>query len=288
MTILHSCCFWRSVRVGSYVCGIYTAIWYIINSIHTSVELKEVIAYYQANFSLPPRASFINHDTTSQATTTFTALILSFSALGLCTSLLLLIGIYKDCRLLLIPWILNMFIFILTDISYIVYNFCKHAMFNPITGILITVDLFINALNTYALLCVISQYQELKAGRGRASNDLNNRIPNIQYSSQPTATSYLSSRKTVTCHDTRPTPTQSPSGNAPSLAIEEPSPGPIHRGPRKSVKFPDHSVLSQNGSGSQLLDPWNLDVKSPILMAKGTDTAPLIETASDPPLHTAV
>ncbi|XP_019870953.2 uncharacterized protein LOC109599406 isoform X2 [Aethina tumida] len=285
MTILHSCCFWRSVRKGSYVCGYYTGIWYLVTSLQASIQLHEEIKYFVTNFNLKPRTSFINHENTTTTTIVFTALLLFTSVIGFFTCLILLYGIYKDRKILLIPWITVLSGFILTDLIFIAYIFWTHTRSNPITSIIITTDLFINALNIYALLCVISQYQELKAGRGRASDDLNNRIPNIQYSSQPTATSYLSTRRPIP-QDYRPTPTQSPSGTAPSLAIEEPSPVPNHRGPRKSVKFPDNSGTGQNGS--QLLDPWTLDVKSPMLLSKAGDTAPLIETVSDGPVHTAV
>lgn len=148
---------------------------------------------------------------------------------------------------------------------------------------------------------MISQYQELKCGRGRAEDDLNDRvsykkekhsmqfefnlrvfkvhlstsssrytlksiqvlifssqIPNIHYSTQPTATSYLSTtRKPLAYTEAKPTPTQSPTGTGPqSLAAEEPSPNIMNRGPRKSVKFPD----SPTANGRQLLDPWSMDM----------------------------
>lgn len=106
-------------------------------------------------------------------------------------------------------------------------------------------------------------------------------MPNIQYSAQPTATSYLSTRRAITYHETRPTPTQSPTETAPSIAIDEPSPNIYNRGPRKSVKFPDNSNPAHNGA-EQLLDPWTIDAKSPMLLSKGIDTAPLIESRVDP------
>ncbi|KAK6627207.1 hypothetical protein RUM44_009684 [Polyplax serrata] len=42
---------------------------------------------------------------------------------------------------------------------------------NPIHFILFTLDFFLLVLTIYAFLCVVSQYQEYKAGRGRAEDD---------------------------------------------------------------------------------------------------------------------
>ncbi|VEN42528.1 unnamed protein product [Callosobruchus maculatus] len=104
----------------------------------------------------------------------------------------------------------------------------------------------------YGLLCVVSQYQELKAGRGRALDDQLYRVPNVHYNCQPTATSMLSatSRKPtlggVSFYETRPTPTQSPTNAMPPSAspstghmdaLSPPSAGDMRRGSRKSVKF---------------------------------------------------
>ncbi|KAL1130554.1 hypothetical protein AAG570_011800 [Ranatra chinensis] len=64
---------------------------------------------------------------------------------------------------------------------------------------------------TYCLLCVVSQYQEYKAGRGTADYENAYRVPGVRYIPQPTGTSCLSTRRAVTYHETRATPTQSPS-----------------------------------------------------------------------------
>ncbi|EFA00755.2 uncharacterized protein LOC103312561 isoform X2 [Tribolium castaneum] len=289
MAILHSWCCWRSVRKGSFACGFYTAFYYTITAAHSSIVLHEELEFFKQcppkssnNCSDIKQATILDPDTTSESSIIFTLLSLSTSSSGILTSCLLLYGLYKDCKFLLIPWIINIILFTLQDVVYISHQFYEHALgFNPSIAILITLDFFITSLNVYALLCVISQYQELKAGRGRAQDDQNNRVPNIHYSSQPTATSYLSTRRPITYHETRPTPTQSPTGTAPhtSLGTDETSPSIFNKGPRKSVKFPDHS--SPNHNGPQLLEPWTIDVKSPMLVSKGADTAPLIETNTD-------
>lgn len=103
----------------------------------------------------------------------------------------------------------------------------------------------------------------------------------MHYSSQPTATSYFSSRKPVTYYETKPTPTQSPTGMAPSAPSIPDILSPNinnRRGSRKSVKFPDNTNLTLH-NGSQLLDPWSIEVKSPMLLPKGIDTAPLLDSS---------
>ncbi|KAG5873609.1 hypothetical protein JTB14_007383 [Gonioctena quinquepunctata] len=112
-------------------------------------------------------------------------------------------------------------------------------------------------------------------------------VPNVHYSSQPTATSFMSSRKPVTYYETKPTPTQSPTGAAPSPStiipdILSPNLSSTRRGSRKSVKFGDSNTLPHH-NGSQLLDPWSVESKSPILVKRGvTDTSLLIGSGGVP------
>ncbi|KAK6629132.1 hypothetical protein RUM43_002949 [Polyplax serrata] len=78
-----------------------------------------------------------------------------------------------------------------------------HRRLNPIHFILFTLDFFLLVLTIYAFLCVVSQYQEYKAGRGRAEDDAI-RYP-ISHVPPPTATSCLSTRKPGTYHETTAT-----------------------------------------------------------------------------------
>lgn len=92
--------------------------------------------------------------------------------------------------------------------------------------------------------------------------------------SAPTTTSYLNTKRTVTYHETRPTPTQSPTGAHTSLATDEASPN--LRPPRKHVQFPDHDSNQSPKNGTEHLEPWTIEVKSPTISSKKTDTAPLL------------
>uniref|UniRef100_A0AAR5PLN1 MARVEL domain-containing protein n=1 Tax=Dendroctonus ponderosae TaxID=77166 RepID=A0AAR5PLN1_DENPD len=242
MTILHSCCCWNSVRKGSLACGVYTGIYYTLNAAQSSFLLHEEVSFLK-NAS---NQSLIDHDITSETSAVFSALIFAFSSCGIITTLLLFIGIIKDIKFLLIPWIFNMAFFTIVDVIYIIYGLIVHALqWNPSVAILVTTDFFLNTLN----------------------------VPNIQYSTtQPTATSYLSS------HNRKPlmylekaTPTHSPTSFGPNILDGPPSLG--NRGPRKSVKFGDSSEMSMVAPPA-----WSESKLSP---TKGADTAPLIDSGPD-------
>lgn len=98
----------------------------------------------------------------------------------------------------------------------------------------------------------------------------------MHYSAQSTATSYLNNRRPLTYLETKPTPTQSPSATRThtSQCAEDTSPGINRTGHRKSVKFDRQNMHN----GSQLLEPWTIDIKPSVLTESGADTMPLIES----------
>lgn len=104
-------------------------------------------------------------------------------------------------------------------------------------------------------------------------------MPSVNYSA-PTTTSYLNTNRVITCHETRPTPTQSPTGAHTSLATDEPSPN--LRPPRKHVQFPDQDSNTMSHNGTDHLEPWTIEVKSPTMTAKKIDTAPLLGACVNP------
>ncbi|KAL0280545.1 UNVERIFIED_CONTAM: hypothetical protein PYX00_001805 [Menopon gallinae] len=111
---------------------------------------------------------------------------------------------FQDKRLFLIPWILTVLAKSIIDVSHTLYLVMLAAKrLNPIHIVLFTLDFFLLLLTIYAFLCVISQYQEYKAGRGRAEDDLIRH--SAPYHPPPTATSCLSARKPGTYHETTAT-----------------------------------------------------------------------------------
>ncbi|XP_050095975.1 uncharacterized protein LOC126577937 [Anopheles aquasalis] len=196
MAILHSCCLWRSVRRGSFASVIYTLIYFGISCITMSLFLHEERRYLRGEVDKPVGESFLERDTISAVTVKFNVLLLIFATLGVLSSVLVLIGLKMNNRALLLPWILVMIADLLVECAHFVYLIVIETLkFEPLTAMLFTIDFFIMCLNIYCLLCVISQYQEYKAGRGQADDDSYTCPTNIQYS--PPAPSCLPQTKTA-------------------------------------------------------------------------------------------
>lgn len=105
---------------------------------------------------------------------------------GLCviSSVLLLVGLCVDNRLMLLPWIFSLSITTLLDVILSFYFFSEMKV-DSFLAILFAIDTTICALNIYSILCVISQYQEYQAGRGRAGQCNITQQPVVQYYTTP-------------------------------------------------------------------------------------------------------
>ncbi|XP_076316226.1 uncharacterized protein LOC143228772 isoform X2 [Tachypleus tridentatus] len=146
MAIVTSCCCGHSLRTGSFAAGIYS------------------LGLYTAAITLA-----IFHVITVIDDTVLLGLnLLLLVCSGLCvpSSVLLLVGLCVDSRMFLLPWILCTPVTTLTHMTLSLYLFCD-AKFHLLLVVYVSVDLLICALNVYCLLCVVSQYQEYLAGRGR-------------------------------------------------------------------------------------------------------------------------
>ncbi|GLH01138.1 Uncharacterized protein GBIM_07347, partial [Gryllus bimaculatus] len=104
--------------------------------------LHEEREYLQGNASAPQTSSVLEPDTISHESLALSAVWLCCASSGILTSLLLIFGIYR-------------------------------VEVEPIKAVLFTFDFFLISLNLYALLCVVSQYQEYRAGRGTAAHQRN-------------------------------------------------------------------------------------------------------------------
>ncbi|XP_024215693.2 uncharacterized protein [Halyomorpha halys] len=211
MAILQSCCCWRSVRKGSYASAAYTTAYFTVTLVVMGKFLHQERHYWMGNVTAPLSESMLE-ETISPTTMVFNLIILACSSLGIVTSAILTYGLYCDNKILLIPWILTVMVTSMVDLAHSFFLFTTEKMkFEPTTAILFTIDFFLLSLNVYCLLCVVSQYQEYKAGRGTADFEYSNRrIPGVKYTPQPTGTSFLSTRRAVTYHETKASPTGSP------------------------------------------------------------------------------
>ncbi|XP_070537170.1 lysosomal-associated transmembrane protein 5-like [Ptychodera flava] len=159
MGLLSTCCCCCNVRTGSLVIAVYTL---ILSCLEVTLNLLLVV------FGFYTPVGFI----------CLVTCVVIFGILVI-TSVLLLIGIVKDIVVLLLPW---MFCIVLTVVSILVVVIALLASmgFSIFTLVYLGVWIVTGCFNIYGLLIVISQYQELKAGRGtalyykRATNDSTN------------------------------------------------------------------------------------------------------------------
>ncbi|XP_071531829.1 uncharacterized protein [Panulirus ornatus] len=275
MAILNSCCCWRSVRRGSYACAMYSLVYYLV-----LVVLLWEYPQQQSDsvfFTDPDHRRHHHHPVLHHLTVVMLALAMA----GLVTCVLLFIGLCKDVKVLLLPWLVDAALVILVDlifVGWIVYQ--EHLNMDPAVAITFTIDFFLLVLHIYAMLCVTSQYQEYRDGRGTARDEHCRSPPAIRYTKQSTVNSGVdSTRRTVTfldhggftpnglspSHNTVSPPSRSPAsvtkelgsrgedrGQAPAgyLLPSDPSLTPAltyktARNGKKHVQFPTHTTVSE-------------------------------------------
>lgn len=245
MAILQSCCCFQSLRTGCYASVIYAMAYFSLNTSILGLFIHLERPYWTGNGTAPQSKSFLEPEKISETTVAFQMVVLVCVGFGILTSIVLLIGIYFDLRVLFVPWIFSIILASIVDAAHSVYIIGLNTVeFNPTTAMLYTSDFFLLILNLYAVLCVISQYQELMAGRGTAHFEQTLKISPVRYTCQPTGTSCLSSRRPATLQPA--SPTQSPTkttvtataGSVVFAAGGGTSSG-SRRGSRKHVQFPD-------------------------------------------------
>ncbi|KAF8785687.1 hypothetical protein HNY73_011200 [Argiope bruennichi] len=85
------------------------------------------------------------------------------SATCIICSIILIVGLFKDNRFLLLPWTVAVAMTTLIDVMVSFY-LIRDAIDEPFLAVLFVTDVLICAINVYALLCVLSQYQDYKMG----------------------------------------------------------------------------------------------------------------------------
>ncbi|XP_037950857.1 uncharacterized protein LOC119681643, partial [Teleopsis dalmanni] len=131
------------------------------------IYLNEEKEYLFGEQDQPAGESILEKGDITATTVIFNVLFFGCSFLLAFSSILVLVGLKNDKRELLIPWISFMLCDVLIEIAHLIYlSFKEKVIFDPIVGFLFTIDFFIMCLNCYCLLCVISQYQDYKQGRG--------------------------------------------------------------------------------------------------------------------------
>ncbi|KAH7952776.1 hypothetical protein HPB49_001065 [Dermacentor silvarum] len=124
---------------------------------------------------------------------TLILLLLSFSGLCVIFSGVLLLGLYLDNRLLLIPWLAVVSMTTLLDIVLSLY-FIADLKVDGFVVAMYVVDYSLCSVNIYCIMCVLSQYQEYAVGR-RALGGQTSRVPLPLVSAYNNNSSSSSSRR---------------------------------------------------------------------------------------------
>ncbi|XP_049268221.1 uncharacterized protein LOC119382611 isoform X4 [Rhipicephalus sanguineus] len=147
MALLRTCCCWLSVRKGSFACGIYTLIFYTM-----------LVATGACHLS-----------STRHSTVSFMLIVLLLILSGFCIvfSVVLLLGLFFDNHLLLLPWIAFVSTTTVLDVALSFY-FITDLKIDGFVITMYVVDYALCLVNVYCVMCVVSQYQQYVV-RGHAS-----------------------------------------------------------------------------------------------------------------------
>ncbi|BFF98096.1 uncharacterized protein DMAD_06351 [Drosophila madeirensis] len=166
MAILESCCFWKNVRMGSFACAIYTLVYFGFSTLMFLFYVREEQEFLLGQRSEPAGESILEKGDVTVVTVIFNVLFLFCSVLMVLSSGLMILGLRRNKRQLLLPWICFMLADLLIECSHLIHlTLSRRVIFDPIVGFIFTIDFFILCLNLYCLLCVISQYQAYRAQR---------------------------------------------------------------------------------------------------------------------------
>ncbi|XP_030836077.1 uncharacterized protein LOC105436567 [Strongylocentrotus purpuratus] len=157
MAIMHSCCCFSNVRSGSLACGVFS----LITSCFYLAE---------GSWNLALAVSVHSNNTGPAIDGTYAAYSIDIivDVFLLIASIVLLVGVSVNNRTMLIPYMVAiMAVMVLQAITWLIQIVFIGAAYIVLIVILV-VWLLYTAFNIMCLLCVISQYQELSEGRGRA------------------------------------------------------------------------------------------------------------------------
>ncbi|XP_037045480.1 uncharacterized protein LOC119080955 [Bradysia coprophila] len=195
MAILSACCWW-SIRRGAFASVFYSLIYFGFSCILLIINLHDERHFLTGKVEKPVGESFLEKGTTSSTTVIFEILLVFIAGCGVVASVLLLIGLKVDRREFLIPWIFTIIAYLLIELAYFIYLLIMQFRFDTVAATIYTVELFNLCLIFYCLLCVISQYQEYRAGHGGATRHELITQAHIQYI-PPSTTNFVRPHRTV-------------------------------------------------------------------------------------------
>lgn len=171
MAIIHSCCCRMTLRQGSFACGTYTFVYHTIMLVGATLQVDHI-----------PHSS--SNDTTFryplvqivEASHSMTIGYAICSVLTLLASVLLLVGLYLNNRLMLLPWIVMIAMTTFADFIITIYLIGTLTMYLTF-AVTVILDFFICIQNVYCMLCVVSQYQVYKDQGSWSEDNIGLQIP---------------------------------------------------------------------------------------------------------------
>nr|XP_054755153.1 uncharacterized protein LOC129261130 [Lytechinus pictus] len=159
MAIMQKCCCFSNVRTGSTACGVYSLISACIYLAAWAYNLAQAVTAFQG-LSDPVVDGIY-------AAYSIDIIVAVFLIIA---SIVLLVGVSNDNKEMLIPYMVAIILLmVLQAIAWIIIFALLDLASSLLIGNLVVWLLF-TGLNITCLLCVMSQYQELRDGRGTASN----------------------------------------------------------------------------------------------------------------------
>ncbi|CAH0402129.1 unnamed protein product [Chilo suppressalis] len=257
MPIIQSCCCWRSLRRGCYASALYTMVYFAVTIVTMGHFIEVEQRFLSGGINEPQSESFLEPGKITPITVSLNITLLACSTLGLIACVLLIFGVYKDIKFMLLPWVVAMGLETLVEIINVIYLFYLQTLnFNPITSFLFTLDFFIIVLNIYAMVCVISQFQEYLEGRGTTAFDYSDRLATVQYTAtgqHTTTTSSLPSGRRRSAG--KPLPSRHDPeefSEVPTKAITSVLSKPSRSGVKKHVQFPDEQSCIEEATEAPL------------------------------------
>ncbi|XP_054735190.1 uncharacterized protein LOC129242529 [Anastrepha obliqua] len=167
MAILQSCCFWKTVHKGSMASATYTLVYFGFSTLVMLISIYDEQEFLAGSRDQPVGESILAKGEITPAIVIFNILFFICSVFIVISSLLVFVGLRHNRSELLLPWIVFMLCDVLIELFHLGYlSVTQMVNFDPVVGFIFTIDFFIMCLNSYCLLCVISQYQNYQQGRG--------------------------------------------------------------------------------------------------------------------------
>ncbi|CAL4066247.1 unnamed protein product, partial [Meganyctiphanes norvegica] len=119
MAVLTSCCFLGSLKKGSIICGIYSMVYYATMSgtlwHHLYCCPEEQV--FKASIIVPQQLE-LNHRNNIRA---LGLVMLASTFTGILSAFMLLLGLAKEVPWLMLPWVVNMSLMVLLDLTFVTY-----------------------------------------------------------------------------------------------------------------------------------------------------------------------